>query len=79
MGKYHIMTEPENCSGCLRCRLACSEANTRTFRPFGAYIRVEMSGTDCDITFAWDCTACGICADNCFYGALTKSDKEQHQ
>ncbi|MBW1846559.1 MAG: 4Fe-4S binding protein [Deltaproteobacteria bacterium] len=77
MGKYYITTVIENCSGCLRCQLGCSEANTRKFKPIAAHIHVEMNDGDCGISFTDDCIACGICADNCFYGALTKTVKEK--
>jgi Fe-S-cluster-containing dehydrogenase component len=76
MGKYQITTTVENCSGCLRCQLGCSFANTRTFKPFAANIHVELVQNDCTIVFADECIACGMCADNCFYGALTKTIKE---
>jgi len=76
MGKYHITTATENCSGCLRCQLGCSNANTRKFKPAAAHIKVKITGVDCAISFTDDCVACGICADNCFYGALTKTVKE---
>jgi len=76
MGKYNITTAVENCSGCLRCQLGCSETNTRMFKPTAAHIKVEMTDDDCVISFSDDCIACGACADNCFYGALTKTVKE---
>ncbi len=78
MGTYHITIATEKCSGCLRCQLSCSEANTRTFKPFAANIRVEMMDELCVIRFTENCTACGICADNCFYGALTKTAEENN-
>jgi len=78
MGKYQITTAVENCSGCLRCQLGCSFANTRTFKPVAANIRVELTKGDCTIFFTDNCLSCGVCADNCFYDALTKTVKENN-
>jgi ferredoxin len=36
-----------------------------------------MSSQDCRIDFTEDCIECGICADQCFYGALSKSKKDR--
>ncbi len=33
MAKYEIKLRPENCSGCLRCALACSDAHSKAFNP----------------------------------------------
>ena len=48
------------------------------FKPAAAHIKVEMTDVDCAISFSDDCIECefGACADNCFYGALTKTVKE---
>ncbi len=77
MGKFQITTNPENCTGCLRCQLACSEHNTKRFNPSAARIQVIISDAECTITFAEDCTGCGVCADNCLYDALQKIAKEE--
>jgi len=76
MGKYNIQTATEKCTGCMRCQLACSELYTKSFNPTAARIQVVMSGVDCSISFADDCKECGVCADNCFYGALQKTSVE---
>jgi Fe-S-cluster-containing hydrogenase component 2 len=76
MGKYSIQIYTDNCTGCLRCQLACSELNTRAFNPAEAKIRVEVSGARCSIGFIEGCNECAICADNCFYDALQKAPKE---
>ena len=78
MAKYEIHANTDNCTGCLRCQLGCSDLYTRAFNPAEAYIRVAVSGADCTITFTEDCTQCGICADNCFYDALEKKLKENN-
>jgi Fe-S oxidoreductase len=38
---------------------------------------VEMTGSDCTIDFAADCTHCGICAENCLYDVLQKHPLEK--
>ena len=76
MAKYRINVATENCSGCLRCELACSDAYTKAFNPSRARIQVKMSGADCDVKFTEECIECGICADHCLYGALSKTKKE---
>lgn len=77
MAKYRINVATENCSGCLRCELACSDAYTKAFNPSRARIQVKMSGADCDVKFTEECIECGICADHCLYGALSKTKKEE--
>ena len=76
MGKYYVQAAPENCSGCLKCELACSDAYQKAFNPWAACIKVTMYGKDCTIEFTDDCNQCGICADNCFFECLTKTEKE---
>jgi len=76
MAKYNIQVFEDDCAGCLRCQLACSEAYTKKFNPSKAHIRVVVSGADCSIRFTDECNFCGICADNCFYGALQKAETE---
>ena len=78
MAKYEIHANTDNCTGCLRCQLGCSDLYTRAFNPAEAYIRVTVSGADCTISFTEDCTQCGVCADNCFYDALEKKLKENN-
>jgi len=75
MAKFQIDAVPANCAGCLRCELACSDTYTKSFNPSAARIRVVMSGEDCRIDFTEECIECGICVDQCFYGALSKSEK----
>ena len=76
MSKFIIQIYTDNCTGCLRCQLACSETYTGTFNPIEAKIRVEVSGVACSIRFTEDCKGCGICADNCLYDALQKRPAE---
>lgn len=77
MSKYKIEVYPENCTGCLRCQLACSELYTKAFSPFEARIRVDTSGLRYLITFTPECNECGVCVDECFYGALSKDIREK--
>lgn len=79
MAKYEIQANTENCSGCLRCQLGCSDVYAEVFNPLAAHIRVNVSGADCSISFTEDCTECGVCVDHCFYGALHKRPKENKQ
>jgi Fe-S-cluster-containing dehydrogenase component len=77
MAKYRIDVATERCCGCLRCALGCSDAHTQSFNPSAAMIQVVVTPSDCQICFAEDCLACGICADQCFYGALSKTKLEE--
>lgn len=72
-------TFSEKCTGCLRCRLGCSEFYTKAFNPFQARIQIASSETGCHISFTEDCQGCGICVDQCFYGAIEKTRKEAAQ
>lgn len=72
MSKYTITTNPVLCAGCRRCQLACSWLHEKSFAPSRARIRIEVDGPNCSITFAEECDGCGVCADECFYGALVK-------
>ncbi|MBW1682695.1 MAG: 4Fe-4S binding protein [Deltaproteobacteria bacterium] len=74
--KYDVQVNPDLCTGCLRCGLACSELYTGAFNPLLARIHVKVSGATCEILFTEECNACGVCADNCFFEALTKTRKE---
>lgn len=77
MAKFEITVHEHKCSGCLRCQLACSDKHLKVFNPSAARIRVRVAGVDCTIRFTDQCTSCGTCADNCFYGALEKSPAEE--
>jgi Fe-S-cluster-containing hydrogenase component 2 len=72
LAKFLIEVIPEQCTGCLRCQLACSEQYTKTFNPSAARIQVIHKGPDCEIFFTPECTGCGICVEQCFYDALVK-------
>ena len=76
MAKFDIHVNSDNCTGCLRCQLSCSDLYFKIFQPSLARIRVEVTGLEATISFNEDCTSCGTCADQCFYGALTKVKRE---
>jgi ferredoxin len=76
MPKYKIHVHTDNCTGCLRCQLGCSDLYAGAFNPASAHIQVTVSGSDCSIGFTEKCTQCGVCADNCFYDALEKKPED---
>ncbi len=76
MAKYEILVNTDNCTGCLRCELGCSDLYIRAFNPAAARIRVRIRDAECKIVFTEECTHCGVCADNCFYDALEKIPEE---
>jgi Fe-S-cluster-containing hydrogenase component 2 len=70
--KLEIMAFPDNCTGCLRCMLSCSESHAARFSLPDSRVRVELKGNKCTITFLESCTRCALCAESCLYGALRK-------
>ncbi len=77
--KYHLFYDQKHCSGCLRCQLACSWTYEKSFQPSASRIKVEARGEEYRVVFTRDCTACGLCVDNCLFGALTKTRQEATQ
>jgi len=77
MAEYRINVATERCSGCLRCELGCSDAHTKSFNPSMSRIQVTMNERDRHIRFTQECVWCGICADHCLYGALSKTRQEE--
>jgi predicted molibdopterin-dependent oxidoreductase YjgC len=76
MTKYAMRNVPENCTGCLRCQLACSELRTGTFALHAARLQVLISDKGYTVRFSDDCNSCGVCSDHCLYDALLKSPGE---
>ncbi len=76
MGKYRMEAMTENCTGCMRCMLACSQAYTGVFNPLAACLMVVVAGEDCTVEFSKDCRGCGLCVDHCFYEALARHPEE---
>ena len=67
-----IKTNPEVCSGCLMCQLACSFAFTKRYNPTQSRILIEeIDATKLfRISFTDECNDCGLCVRYCFYGSL---------
>ena len=76
MVQWLIQTNASACTGCLRCALACSEKNTGRFNPFAAHISIEINDIENSISFDEGCTFCGVCVEQCLYGALSKTRRE---
>jgi NAD-dependent dihydropyrimidine dehydrogenase PreA subunit len=74
--KFTIRAAPEMCTGCLRCRLACSERHTGAFNPLNSMILVDGTGVYSRTEFSSSCDQCGICVTQCLYGALERVEKE---
>jgi Fe-S-cluster-containing hydrogenase component 2 len=65
---------PENCSGCGVCKLACSIVNLKQITPATALLRIEgrfPSPGNYQIHF---CDQCGTCADVCPVEAIELKD-----
>lgn len=72
-----IQVAPEKCAACLICQLRCSLRFLGMPDPHRAYIRIARA-TDrigSDISFTDECDNCGICAEFCAYGSLTRPGK----
>jgi Fe-S-cluster-containing dehydrogenase component len=68
-----IEVDEKKCSGCRNCQLWCSFTFQGSFNPLEAYIYQEfVPGEGFKLTFTEGCNKCGVCVDNCFYGALTR-------
>ncbi len=74
--KYHFTYDQTQCSGCLRCQLACSRAYVKRFQPSAARIQLDARGGEYQAVFTEACVKCGFCADNCLFGALKKFPEE---
>ena len=62
-----ILMSAEQCTGCLRCVLACSffTSSEKAFNPLQSKIKVVPSEEDWQfkVTISNDCDLCGICVD----------------
>jgi Fe-S-cluster-containing hydrogenase component 2 len=69
-----LRIEPEKCTGCMRCELACSYMQTGAFQPAKAVIRV--SSLEAHTSYApYTCVQCdeGWCMTACPVDAITIS------
>lgn len=57
--------------------LACSRQHYGQFALSAARLRVTVSDEECVVNFLDTCVMCALCADNCFYGALVKQEKDE--
>ncbi|MCU0599340.1 MAG: 4Fe-4S binding protein [Desulfobacterales bacterium] len=74
--KYQVSHSQENCTGCLCCQLACSRIYEKRFQPTAARIWIQLQRVHYTADFSQECIACGLCADACLFGALTKHPME---
>lgn len=77
MSRYQIQINPDLCAGCMRCLLACSRLYEGRFSLSAARLRVNLSATEGAVVFLDTCVQCGVCADECFYGALVKQERAE--
>jgi anaerobic carbon-monoxide dehydrogenase iron sulfur subunit len=72
-----ILVNPELCSGCRICQLACSFTQTGIYNPSASHILIEDrdAARPARITFTTECTECGTCSRYCFYGALKQKEE----
>ncbi len=68
-------TSPELCTGCLTCQLICSLTWDGLCKPSSARIIISGNLKGRSITFSGECSACGICAEYCPYGALEAEEE----
>lgn len=64
-----VKTNPEKCSSCKACLIACSAVKFGVFNPKKALLRIEDSVPYNKIIF---CNQCGECAGVCPVKAITK-------
>ena len=73
--KKQVLADASECSGCLRCALACSffRSGERQFNPALSRIHVLPGPEQGCFTVMLDddCDGCGICVDYCAFGVLT--------
>lgn len=77
-----ISISPKDCSGCLRCALACSffTSAERAFNLSKSKIMVvpDWDQGQFEITLSDECTGCGICIQYCQFGVLSQGKEVSH-
>jgi len=75
----YLGINPQLCTGCRTCVLACSFEHFNVFsfeKSFIGVTRDEEAGTF-QIIVKDGCVPCRICEDNCLFGALTYIQNEE--
>ena len=68
MNKTNMSVNPQLCTGCACCQLACSYAYFKEFNPARARIMPE---TSVSVAFTEECVPnCSLCARYCAQGAI---------
>jgi formate hydrogenlyase subunit 6/NADH:ubiquinone oxidoreductase subunit I len=71
--KLEIIVNENLCTGCRMCQLICSFNTYIIFSIEKAFIKIDNAYTLVPkIIFLDGCTKCGLCVQNCLYGALKK-------
>jgi Fe-S-cluster-containing dehydrogenase component len=80
MAKKKILTNHEQCSGCMSCILACSLFNFNVVNPEKSFITLDKDDErqSFTISVAEGCKSCGECIAVCAYKALGWEDENSH-
>ncbi|MFW9937312.1 MAG: 4Fe-4S dicluster domain-containing protein [Promethearchaeota archaeon] len=71
--KLEILVNENLCTGCRICQLICSFNTYGIFSVEKAFIKIENAYKLVPkISFLDGCTKCGLCVQDCLYGALKK-------
>ena len=74
----YLGINPQLCTGCRSCVLACSFAYFKVFNPEKSYITIERNEEEgtFDIRLTSECVPCKVCVNACVYDALTYIERE---
>ena len=74
----YLGVNPQLCTGCRSCMLACSFAYSKVFNLEKSYITIERNeeAATFDISLTYECVPCKVCVDACAYDALTYIESE---